>query len=249
MLQSDASGQKSLCHCSRSGIRHSLGGTVGTKEPTEGVVGGVLRLPRARPTHRSAPLPENGSTSSTGPTGLFTTGPIGLFTRDRWASPLPNRLDHPLPDRLDHSLPDRLASSLGTHRFAEAIFGFEIRHRKLLQRRLRARPVLGALHRDHHQKGPSEETVHRETLKQFLASKNELHFVPQTETVFGEKWRKNEPRQGGKSEPGLGGKVNQAWGEKWTHPGRKRHPFVGGKCGPCRSRIRNQNQCRNRVSA
>jgi hypothetical protein len=176
-----------------------------------------------------------------GPTGLFITGPIGLFTRDRWASPLPNRLDHPLPDRLAHSLRDRLASSLGTHRSAEAVFGFEIRDRKLLQRRLRARAVLGALHRDHHQKGPSEETVHRETLKQFLASKNELHFVPQTETGLGEKLRKMNP--------GRGGKVNQAWGEKWTHPGRKRHPFVGGKCSPCRSRIRNQNQCRNRVSA
>ena len=134
------------------------------------------------------------------------SGPMG--------PPLPNRLAHPLPDRLANSLPDRLASSLGTHRFAEAIFGFEIRHRKLLQRRLRARPVLGALHRDHHQKGPSEETVHRETLKQFLASKNELHFVPQTETGLGEKLRKNEPRQGGKSEPGLGGKVDPSWPEK-----------------------------------
>ena len=173
MLQSAASGQKSLCHCSRSGIRHSLGGTVGTKGPTEGVVGGVLRLPRARPTHRSDPLPENGSTSSTGPTGLFTTGPIGLFTRDRWASPLPNRLDHPLPDRLDHSLGDRLASSLGTHRFAEAVFGFEIRDRKLLQRRLRARPVLWVLHKDHHQKRPSEETISREALKRSSVSENE----------------------------------------------------------------------------
>ena len=181
--------------------------------------------PSGPPTYRSSQLSENGSP--------FTPGPIGLS----------------LPDRPAHSLPDRLASSLGTLRFLEAIFGFEIRDRKLLQRRLRARPVLGALHRDHHQKRPSEETVHRETLKQFLASKNELHFVPQTETVFGEKWRKNEPRPGGKSEPGLGGKVNQAWGEKWTHPGWKRHPFVWGKCSPCRSRIRNQNQCRNRVSA
>ncbi len=164
-----------------------------------------------------------------GPTGLFITGPIGLVTRDRLASPLPNRLDHPLPDRLAHSLPDRLASSLGTHRFAEAIFGFEIRHRKLLQRRLRAMPVLGVLHRDHHQKGPSEETVHRETLKQFLVSKNELHFVPQTETVFGEKWRKNEPRQGGKSEPGLGGKVGQAWGGKVDPSWPEKAPIRRGK--------------------
>ena len=56
--------------------------------------------------------------------------------------------------------------------------------------------------------------MNRETLKQFLASKNELHFVPQTETVFGVGWRKNEPRQGGKSEPGLGGKVDPSWPEK-----------------------------------
>ena len=138
--------------------------------------------PSGPPTYRSSQLSENGSP--------FTPGPIGLS----------------IPDRPAYSLPDRLASSLGTHRFAEAIFGFEIRHRKLLQRRLRARPVLGVLHRDHHQKGPSEETVHRETLKQFLASKNELHFVPQTETVFGEKWKKMNP--------GRGGKVTQAWGER-----------------------------------
>ena len=197
--------------------------------------------PSGPPTYRSSQLSENGSP--------FTPGPIGLSLPDRPAYSLPDRLADSLPDRLAHSLPDRLASSLRTLRFLEAIFGFEIRDRELLQRRLRARPVLGALHRDHHQKGPSEETVHRETLKQFLASKNELHFVPQTETGFGENLRKNEPRQGGKSEPGLRGKVNQAWGEKWTHPGRKRHPFVGGKCSPCRSRIRNQNQCRNRVSA
>ena len=98
--------------------------------------------PSGPPTYRSSQLSENGSPFTPGPIGLSLPDRPAYSLPDRLAYSLPDRLAHSLPDRLAHSLPDRLAYSLPVRGLLEAIFGFDFRNQKMIQRGLRAMPSL-----------------------------------------------------------------------------------------------------------